>query len=251
MAKLAKNRWCNTLSWSYRLIHKQSGARTRSKTTASSSPFQSVQDHPVLISYELVMIKTLTTCLLNRAIWRWIAIWKRWWCPSVQCGNVLIILPFLNWSRPRLHLGDVLIIPFFYNWSRPRLIPINKLLQKVSDSRRCTRYNRLTKHSIIWCIWIISHNSAVAEVVASKTPTCNSIPLFLSMSMGGLLLISLASLTISIGDKGSKVMFLFLCMKVYVLVLPWCKASVSNSHGRPNKIEQAYIGTTSKSAVSW
>ena len=39
------------------------------------------------------------------------------------------------------------------------------------------------------------------------------------MSIGGFLLISLACLKISIGDKGSKVIFLSLCMKVYVLVL--------------------------------
>ena len=51
-------------------------------------------------------------------------------------------------------------------------------------------------------------------------------------------------------DKGSNVIFLSLCRIVYVLVLPWCEASLSNSHGRPNKMEQACIGTTSKSAVS-
>jgi hypothetical protein len=35
--KLAQNRWRNTLSWSHNMIHATSGARTRTKSTISSS----------------------------------------------------------------------------------------------------------------------------------------------------------------------------------------------------------------------
>ena len=102
------------MSWSHRMIHGPSGAGTRSKTTASSSPFQRIQERPISMSYEEVMTETVTTCLLNpRATWQlsWerIATWGRPWRRCVQHGDVLIILPFSNWSRPRLHLGDVLI----------------------------------------------------------------------------------------------------------------------------------------------
>ena len=102
------------MPWSHRMIHGPSGAGTRSKTTASSSPFQRIQERPVSMTYEEVMTETVTTCLLNpRATWQlsWerIATWGRPWRQCVQRGDVLIILPFSNWSRPRLHLGDVLI----------------------------------------------------------------------------------------------------------------------------------------------
>ena len=52
------------------------------------------------------------------------------------------------------------------------------------------------------------------------------------------------------GVKGSKVIFFPLCMKVYLLLLPWCLASVSYSQGLPNKREHASIGMTSQSAKS-
>ena len=102
------------MPWSHRMIHGPSGAGTRSKTTASSSPFQRIQERPVSMSYEKVMTETVTTCLLNPRVtwqlsWERIATWGRPWRRCVQHGDVLIILPFSNWSRPRLHLSDVLI----------------------------------------------------------------------------------------------------------------------------------------------
>ena len=84
------------MPWSHRMIHGPSGAGTRSKTTASSSPFQHIQEWPVSMSYEKVMTETVTTCLLNpRATWQlsWerIATWGRPWRQCVQRGDVLII----------------------------------------------------------------------------------------------------------------------------------------------------------------
>ena len=45
------------------------------------------------------------------------------------------------------------------------------------------------------------------------------------------------------GVKGSKVIFFPLCMKVYLLLLPWCLVSISYSQGLPNKREHASIGS--------
>jgi hypothetical protein len=41
--------------------------------------------------------------------------------------------------------------------------------------------------------------------------------------------IALSHCTISFGVNGSKVIFFPLCTRVYLLLLPWCIASVSNS----------------------
>jgi hypothetical protein len=61
---------------------------------------------------------------------------------------------------------------------------------------------------------------------------------------------SFSGCTISAGVKGSKIYFFSLCTKVYLLLLPWCVASLSCSQGLPNKSEQACIGTTSQSTES-
>jgi hypothetical protein len=41
-SQLGTKRWHNTLSWSHRMMHELSRAGTRTKTTASSSPFQHI-----------------------------------------------------------------------------------------------------------------------------------------------------------------------------------------------------------------
>ena len=94
-----------------------------------------------------------------------------------------------------------------------------------------------------------------SRISSKKTPSFNLIPLGLASEdslVGGVFFsISASSLKcflISAGDKGSKVIFLSLCIKVYVLVRPWCATSLSNSHGCPNNNEDDCIGTTSKSA---
>src|SRR5579883_245861 len=110
------------------MTHEPSGARTRSKTTASSSPFQRILIRLVSMSYVGDIAETVEVCRLNpnrtwRLSWRRLGTWGRTWRACVQHGDVLIILPFLNWSRPRLH-------PI-----------INNPLQKVSDSRTQTRHS--------------------------------------------------------------------------------------------------------------
>ena len=83
------------MPWSHRMIHGPSGAGTRSKTMASSSPFQRIQERPVSTSYEEVMTETVTTCLLNPRVtwqlsWERIGTWGKPWRRCVQRGDVLI-----------------------------------------------------------------------------------------------------------------------------------------------------------------
>jgi hypothetical protein len=94
-AKLAQNRWRNTLSWSHRMIHVTSGARTRTKSTASSSSFQRVLVRLVSTPYDGVIPETMRKCRLNPR-WTWqlsrrrSPTWERSWRMCVQHGDILI-----------------------------------------------------------------------------------------------------------------------------------------------------------------
>ena len=110
-----------------------------------------------------------------------------------------------------------------------------------------------SKNSTSWCTINIKFN--IRRCFSNfKAPPFNLISLVVAADESkalSFLKISanfLSCLTISADVKGNKIIFLPLCSKAYVLVLAWCKATVSYSHGRPNKSEHACIGTTSKSA---
>ena len=100
-AKFAQNRWRSTLSWSHSMIHATSGARTRTKSTVSSSSFQRVLIRLVSTSYDGVIAETVRKCRLNPR-WTWqlsrrrSPTWERSWRMCVQHGDVLIIPPLLE-----------------------------------------------------------------------------------------------------------------------------------------------------------
>jgi hypothetical protein len=60
--------------------------------------------------------------------------------------------------------------------------------------------------------------------------------------------IALSHCIILFSVNDNKVIFFSLCTRVYLLLLQWCIASVSNSQGWPNKKEHACMSTTSQSA---
>ena len=99
-AKLAQNRWRSTLSWSHSMIHATSGARTRTKSTVSSSSFQRVLIRLVSTSYDGVIAETVRKCRLNPR-WTWqlsrrrSPTWERSWRMCVQHGDVLITVALL------------------------------------------------------------------------------------------------------------------------------------------------------------